>query len=548
MPSYDTLIRNARIVDGSGNPWRRGDVAITGDTIAAVTALGAIPPEHAGSVVDAKDTVVSPGFIDIQSHSIFPLMRDGRCLSKIVQGVTTEIMGEGWTPTPVGGLIKDPVASSIVGDDLSDEWRERMSTWRRFGDWLDALVETGVSPNVGSYLGGGTVRSYAKGMAMGRPTADELNVMRRVTAESMEDGAFGVSYALIYPPDAYTDTEELVEVSKVVAKHGGTYITHLRSESVGIFEALEEALTIGREAEVPVEVYHLKAAGPESWWRMPGVIARIERARAAGLDVTADMYPYSGSGTGLTAILPTWTAADGALYRNLADPAARTKVREELEASQRYGRATGMGLETRDGPHGIMPLGFRLPEHQQYVGMRLDEIADARGQDWIEAVLDLLVAEQQRIGTIYFSMDEANLDLQAPLPWVKFSSDAGGFDPAWAKEKGPLHPRAYGTFPRAIRRYVREKRLITLEDAVRKMSSSVADRLGITDRGSLREGMKADVLLFDPATITDHATFEEPHQLATGVSHVWVNGTLVVEDGNHTGATPGRFVKGQGAR
>ena len=548
MPTYDTLIRNARIVDGSGNPWRRGEVAISGDTIAAVTAPGAIPSEHARSVVDAKDTVVSPGFIDIQSHSIFPLMRDGRCLSKIVQGVTTEIMGEGWTPTPVGGHITDPVATSIVGDDLSDEWRQRMKTWRRFGDWLDAFVDSGVSPNVGSYLGGGTVRAYAKGMAMGRPTADELNVMRRVTEESMEDGAFGVSYALIYPPDAYTDTEELVEVSKVVARHGGTYITHLRSESTGIFEALEEALTIGREAEVPVEVYHLKAAGPESWWRMAGVIDRIERARAAGLDVTADMYPYSGSGTGLTAILPTWTAADGALYRNLADPAVRAKVRSELEASQRYGTSTGMGLETRDGPHGIMPLGFRLPEHQQYVGMRLDEIADARGQDWIEAVLDLLVAEKQRIGTIYFSMDEANLDLQVPLPWVKFSSDAGGFDPAWAKAEGPLHPRAYGTFPRAIRRYAREKRLITLEDAVRKMSSSVADRLGITDRGSLREGMKADVILFDPATITDHATFEDPHQLATGVSHVWVNGTLVVEDGSHTGATPGRFVKGQGAQ
>ena len=253
-------------------------------------------------------------------------------------------------------------------------------------------------------------------------------------------------------------------------------------------------------------------------------------------------------GTGLTAILPTWTAADGALYRTLADPAVRAKVRSELEASQRYGTSTGMGLETRDGPHGIMPLGFRLPEHEQYVGMRLDEIADVRGQDWIEAVLDLLVAEKQRIGTIYFSMDEANLDLQVPLPWVKFSSDAGGFDPAWAKAEGPLHPRAYGTFPRAIRRYAREKRLITLEDAVRKMSSSVADRLGITDRGSLREGMKADVIVFDPATITDHATFEDPHQLASGVSHVWVNGTLVVEDGTHTGATPGRFVKGQGAQ
>ncbi|HLU83643.1 MAG TPA: amidohydrolase family protein, partial [Trueperaceae bacterium] len=458
------------------------------------------------------------------------------------------IMGEGWTPTPVGGLITDPVASSIVGDDVSAEWRERMLTWRRFGDWLEAVEEQGVSPNVGSYLGGGTIRSYAKGMAMGPAGRDELDVMRRVTHEAMEDGAFGVSYALIYPPDAYTDTAELVEVSKVAARHGGTYITHMRSESVGIFEALDEAMTVGREAGLPVEIYHLKAAGPESWWRMPGVIDRIERARTAGLDITADMYPYAGSGTGLTAILPTWTAADGALYDNLATAAVRTRVREELEAGQRTGAKQGMGLEANGGPHGIMPLGFRLPEHQHYVGMRLDEIAESRGQDWIEAVLDLLLAEKQRIGTIYFSMDEANLRLQVPLPWVKFSSDAGGFDPAWAKAEGPVHPRAYGTFPRVLRRYVREERLITLEDAVRKMTSAVADRLGIPDRGLLRQGMKADVVLFDAAAVTDHATFDEPHQLSTGVSHVWVNGELVIAGGTHTGALPGRFVKGPGAR
>lgn len=547
MPTFDTLIRYARIVDGSGNSWRYGDVAITGDTLTAVIPPGAVPAEKCRRVIDAHGLVVAPGFIDIQSHSIFPLMRDGRCLSKIAQGVTTEIMGEGWTPTPVGGLITDPVASSIVGDDLSDEWREQMLTWRRFGDWLEAFVEHGVSPNVGSYLGGGTIRSYAKGMAMGPASADELDVMRRVTHEAMEDGAFGVSYALIYPPDAYTDTAELVEVSKVAAHHGGTYITHMRSESVGIFEALDEAMSVGWEAGLPVEIYHLKASGPESWWRMPGVIDRIERARATGLDITADMYPYAGSGTGLTAILPTWTAADGALYDNLAKASVRTRVREELEAGQRTGAKQGMGLETKGGPHGIMPLGFRLPQHQQYVGMRLDEIAESRGQDWIEAMLDLLVAEKQRIGTIYFSMDEANLRLQVPLPWVKFSSDAGGLDPAWAKEDGPVHPRAYGTFPRVLRRYVREERLITLEDAVRKMTSAVADRLRIPDRGLLREGMKADVVLFDAGTITDHATFDEPHQLSTGVSHVWVNGELVVEDGAHTGALPGRFVKGPGA-
>ena len=547
MPSFDTLIRGARIVDGSGNPWRYGDVAITNDTLAAIAAPGVVPAANCGVVIEAAGKVVAPGFIDIQSHSIFPLMRDGRCLSKVVQCVTTEIMGEGWTPTPVGGLIIDPVASAIVGDGLSDEWRQRMLTWRRFGDWLSDLERSGVSPNVGSYVGGGTVRTYAKGMAMGAATPRELDVMRRVVHEAMEDGAFGVSYALIYPPDAYTDTAELVEVSKVAASHGGSYITHMRSESAGIFEALDEAMTVGWEAGLPVEIYHLKASGPDSWWRMPGVIDRIERARAAGLDITANMYPYAGSGTGLTAILPTWTAADGGLYDNLSQPDVRARVREELEAGQRNGAKQGMGLETKGGPHGIMPVGFRLPEHQQYVGKRLSEIAEARGQDWIEAVLDLLAAERQRIGTIYFSMDEANLRLQVPLPWVKFSSDAGGFDPVWAKPEGPLHPRAYGTFPRVLARYVREEGLVTLEDAVRKMTSAVADRLGITDRGLLRQGMKADVVLFDPATITDHATFDDPHQLATGVSHVWVNGEPVVKDGTHTGALPGRFVKGPGA-
>jgi N-acyl-D-amino-acid deacylase len=544
MPDYDTLIRHARIVDGTGNPWRYGDVAIAADRIAAVASPGAIASERAREVVDADGQVVSPGFIDIQSHSILPLMIDGRSLSKITQGVTTEIMGEAWTPAPVGGRNADPMAGSLFEARVDSTWPERVATWSRFGDWLRAMEEHGVSPNVGSFLGGGTLRTYAKGLDMGRPSDEELVTMRRVLAEAMEDGAFGVSYALIYPPDAYTDTAELIGVCREMARSGGVYITHLRSESDGIFEALEEALTIGREAVVPVEVYHLKASRPSAWFRMPSVIERIARARADGLDITADMYPYAASGTGLTAILPTWTAAGGKLYDNLRDREVRARVRDALEGRSDH---DGLGLETRGGPNGIMPVGFLRSEHQVYVGRRLDEIAAMRGQDWIEATLDLLVAEGQRISTIFFSMDEANLRIQVAQPWITFATDAGGYDPAWAKAHGPVHPRGYGTYPRVLRKYVREERLLTLEEAVRKMTSAVAARLSLRDRGLLREGFHADLVVFDPDTVGDRATFYDPHRLSQGVRDVWVNGRRVLAEGRHTGATPGRFVKGPGA-
>lgn len=544
MPSYDTLIRHARVVDGSGNPWVHGDVAIAGDRIAAVAPPGRVDPALAREVVDAPGHVVCPGFIDIQSHAILPLMTDGRCLSKITQGVTTEIMGEAWTPAPVVGRNTDPLEGTLFEGRVDPVWVERVHSWQRFGDWLRAMEAHGVSPNVGSFLGGGTLRTVAKGMDMGPAGDEERALMRRVMAEAMEDGAFGVSYALIYPPDAYVDTAELIDVCSAMAPYGGVYITHLRTEADGIFEALEEAITIGREAGVPVEVYHLKASRPSAWFRMPSVIERIHRARADGLDVTADMYPYAASGTGLTAILPTWTAEGGRLYERLRDPEVRGKIRDFL-AGRRVD--DGMGLETRGGPHGIMPVGFLRPEHQAYVGKRLDEIAEMRGQDWIEATLDLLVAEGQRISTVFFSMDEANLRLQVQQPWMKFSTDAGGYDPAWAKARGPVHPRGYGTYPRVLRKYVREERLLTLEEAVRKMTSSVADRLSLRDRGQLRAGSFADVVLFDPATIRDRATFDDPHQLSEGVSDVWVNGQRVLRDGVHTGATPGRFVKGPGA-
>lgn len=540
MPNLDTLIRNARIIDGSGNPWTYADVALSGDRIAAISPPGSIPAENCAEVIDATGHVVCPGFIDIQSHAILPLMLDGRCLSKITQGITTEIMGEAWTPAPVVGRNSDPLENALFILGLSDEWTERMRGWQRFGDWLAAYEEAGVSPNVGSFLGGGTLRTVAKGMEMGRPSADELETMRRVMAEAMEDGAFGVSYALIYPPDSYTETEELIEVCKVVSRHHGLYITHMRSESYHIFEALEETLRIGREADLPVEIYHLKAAGTANWHKMPSVIARINEARRQGIDVSADMYPYAASGTGLAAIMPTWTAADGKLFETLADPAVRRRIHAELFTPGGAHR----GLTSDAGPEGVMPIGFHRPENQPYVGKRLSEIAESRGQHWLDAAIDLLLSEGQRISTIYFSMTEENLRLQLPQPWIKISTDAGGFDPAWAKAQGPYHPRAYGTYPRVLGKYVREEGILSLEDAVRKMSGAVADRLNLRQRGHLRAGYFADVVIFDPVTVADRATFTDPHQLSVGVRDVWVNGQRVLRDGVHTGATPGRVVRG----
>jgi N-acyl-D-amino-acid deacylase len=538
--SIDTLISGGRIVDGTGNPWHYGDIAIQGERIADITAPGRIPPEQARERVDARGMVVCPGFIDIQSHSILPLMRDGRSLSKITQGVTTEIMGEAWTPAPFGGQIDNPFTNAPFEQDIAG-WAERAREWRRFRDWLEALAAHGVSPNIGSFLGGGTLRQYACAMRMGRATPDQLATMQRVMTEAMDDGAFGVAYALIYPPDSFVDTDELVAVCDIVAAHHGIYITHVRNEAQQLVEAIDEAITIGRRADLPVEIYHLKAAGRPNWHLMPAAIAAIEGARAAGVDVTADMYPYAASGTGLTAILPPWADADGRLYQNLADPLTRAEIRAEV--LEPAGDWEAMAHNTT--PAGVMPIGFRLPEHQAYVGRRLAEIAELRNQHWVDAALDLLAAEGQRISTIYFSMDEANVRMQLRLPWIKIATDAGGHDPAWAAALGPVHPRAYGSYPRVLGRYVRDERVLSLEDAVRKMTSAVADRLGLRERGLLRSGCYADVVLFDPATIADQATFEAPHQLATGVRDVWVNGQRVLLSGQHTGATPGRFVAHQ---
>src|SRR5947209_1189078 len=538
--NIDVLIRGPKVVDGTGNPWFYGDIAIRGERVLEIATPGRIPAEAAREVVDAAGMVICPGFIDILSHSHIPLMHDPRDLSKITQGVTTEIMGEGWTPAPAGGRIKDAFLNlsqkqrALIGD-----WVERAKGWTRFRDWLEAMVERGVSHNIGSFLGGGTLREYARGLEMGEPTPDELETMRRVMAEAMEDGALGVAYALIYPPDTYTSTEELVEVAKVTGRYGGIYVTHMRSEGGHLLEAIDEAIEIGQRAHLPVEIYHLKASGKHNWHKMPQAVARIQAARDAGVDVTADMYPYAASGTGLDSVLPPWIARGGTFFETLADPAIRERIRAEVLAPSGEWEALPHGI----GPEGVMPVGFEQSENLQYAGKRLSEIAAMRGQHSLDAVIDLLLSERHRVFTIYFSMDEANVSLGLRQPWVKISTDAGGVDPLWAKDLGPTHPREYGTYPRVLAKYVREDRLLTLEDAIRKMSGAVAARLGLRDRGLLLPGCYADVLLFDAENVSDQETFEDAQQLSTGIRDVWVNGTRVVSNGQHTGATPGRVVR-----
>jgi N-acyl-D-amino-acid deacylase len=539
--SYDVVIHGGRIVDGTGNAWYMGDVAIRGDRIVRIAPSGTLAEAPAARRVDATGRVVAPGFIDIQSHSRESFLRgDGRIVSKVTQGITTEIMGEGWTNAPANEL-------TLAGSgDITDPETQRLARAfigpRGFDAWLRAMADRGASANIGSFVGGATIRSYARGQAAGAPNPAELDTMRAAMRRAMEDGAFGLATALIYPPGNFATTEELIEISRAMAPYGGVYITHMRSEADHVIEATDEAIRIGREGGVPVEIYHLKVAGQRNWPKTGDLIARIQAARDAGQDVQANMYPYVAGGTGLNACLPPWADEDGRFLENLRDAETRARIRAEVLDP----RTEWENLCALATPEGVLVMGLRRPENERYIGLRLSEIAAERDQLWVDAAIDLLVSEEQRIGTIYFLMSEENVAEKMRQPWMKFGTDAGGMDPDSAR--GLTHPRAYGTYPRILGKYVREGGVLSLEEAVRRMTSAVATRLSIQDRGALREGLYADIVVFDPRTVGDRATFEQPHQLSVGIEHVFVNGTAVVSDGRHTGATPGMIVRGPGYR
>lgn len=535
---YDVLICGGRLVDGSGNPWRYADVAITGDEIVAIEPPGRIGIESAIQVVDATGKVVCPGFIDIQSHSLLPLLTDGRSLSKVTQGVTTEILGELWTPAPLGGR-RD---LERISAGLTPEQKAVASSWRRFADWVTFYEKSGVSVNVGSFVGGGTIREWACGWDAGNPSEAQINEMQRITAQAMEEGAFGIAPALIYPPSSYSPDFELTEVAKIVGKYGGVYIVHLRSEGDQFLESIEATAKLSRDANCPVEIYHLKASGERNWPKMERALARINELRTEGVDITADMYPYVASGTGLSVLVPDWASEGGKLFDNLRDQVTRKRlITEMLTPTSTTGDFAG---NTGSRGDTVLPLGFKQAQNRGYIGKTLTQIAQERGQTWADAAVDLLVEENDRIATVFFSMHEDNLRLQLREPWIKISTDAGGIDPVG--QTNPVHPRGYGTYPRVLAKYVRDEKILTLEDAIRKMTSSVADRLSLSRRGLLKPGFFADVVVFAPDTVQDRATFTDPHQLSVGIEHVWVNGTPVLQNGVHTGAKPGRTVYGPG--
>ncbi|WP_405229719.1 N-acyl-D-amino-acid deacylase family protein [Lentisalinibacter sediminis] len=531
---YDLLIENGTVYDGLGGDPYRADVAISDDRIAAIgTDL-----RTAERVIDASGLAVAPGFINMLSWATESLIEDGRSQSDIRQGVTLEVMGEGWSMGPVNEAMKAE-ALERQGDITFD------IAWTTLGEYLQFLEDKGISTNVASFVGATTVRIHEVGYEDRAPTPAELERMRGLVRTAMEEGALGVGSSLIYAPAFYADTAELIALAEVAAEYGGRYISHLRSEGARLVEAVDELIAIAREAEIGAEIYHLKAAGEANFGKLETVFERIEAARAEGLDITADMYTYTAGATGLNASMPPWVQEGG--YQAWAERLRDAEVRARLEKEILIPSDDWENLYlAAGGPENLVLVGFRNPELKSLTGKTLAEVADMRGTSPVTTMMDLVLEDGSRVGTIYFIMFEENVKKKIAKPWMTFGSDAASLAPEGKFLLSSTHPRAYGTFARLLGRYVREDQVIPLQEAVRRLTSLPAENLKLAGRGALKEQYYADVVVFDPATIEDHATFAEPHQYSTGVEHVIVNGVPVLVDGEHTGATPGRFVKGPG--
>ncbi len=536
-PTFDLVIRNGHIVDGTGSPWYAGDVGIRDGRIAAI---GRLDGARAQRTVDAQGRVVAPGFIDMLGQSEMTILVNPSLPSKVFQGITTEITGEGGSPGPLNDAI-------IAADKTGYDQLGITPDWRTLGQYYGRLEKQGIGLNMATYVGATQVRRMVLGDDDKDPTPADLDRMRELVRQGMREGAVGLSTSLQYPPAPYAETSELIALASEAAKLGGVYATHMRNESDEIDAALDEAIRIGREAGIPVEIWHLKTAGKQNWGRMAAVVAKIDSARRAGVDIAADTYAYPAWFNSMSSYIPPWAHDGGSakLLERLRDPATRARIKQEIESTDTEWENSWQIIP---GPEAILIGAVQSPALRQYQGKTLADVAKLRGREPLDALIDLLIEDKAYTSVAVFGMSEPDVALALAQPWVSVNCDSEGAAPDGILGRSHPHPRAYGTFPRILRKYVREEKRLTLEDAIRKFTSLPAQRMRIGDRGVLKVGMWADVVVFDPATVTDRATFDKPHQLAEGMSWVLVNGVPVIADGKATGARPGRVIRGPGYR
>ncbi|MCJ7592967.1 MAG: D-aminoacylase [Woeseiaceae bacterium] len=534
-PSYDLILRGGTVYDGSGTAPYVGDVAIDDDTI---VALGNIGKATAGVEIDVAGLAVAPGFVNMMSWANESLIEDGRSQSDIRQGVTLEIMGEGNSMGPLNDAMKEQMVS------LQTDIRYDVE-WTTLAEYLEFLELRGISPNVASFIGAATPREYVIGYEDRPPTAEELDQMRALVRQAMQEGALGVASSLMYPPGLFADTDELIELSKVAAEYDGMYISHMRDEGAHMIEAIDELLTIARVANIRAEIYHLKSSGQPNWHLFDKAIEMVEDARAEGLQITADVYTYPAGGTGLNVTVPPWVQEGGfeASLERMSDPILREQIIREMNTPSDEWENMFLMPGT---PDNILLVGFKNDALKPLTGKTVAEVAAMRGTSPEETILDLIVEDGSRISTVYFTQSEDIVRRAVSLPWVSFNSDEASLAPEGVFLQSNPHPRAYGSFARVLAKFVREEEVLTLQEAIRKLAALPAQTMKIDRRGELKEGYYADVVVFNPDTIQDHATFVEPHQYATGMIHVFVNGEQVLKDGEHTGAMPGRAVRGPG--